>query len=471
MIESEDGQIFYCHKCILISRLDYFNSMLTNEWIESSSYKHVPLKMSIPAKILNVIIHYLYTDEATALKDIEDISFIGEVLVCADQLLIMRLKDICELTLAEKVSLKNAVEILQFACMYNAEQIKTLACEYIMLNFAYFLEARLLESLPDDVIDIFSTFYRNSIHGMKSRKIHPSTLHKRIDAEKKEFALQVENELKEWRKRSRTISRSSESNGGKSNKTVLQTHQVSLNDVFIDEENPVTNVPTKTVGIPKPKISSQQVHDEKPGVNNFPSLQAASNVTPNKTPKTSSFKKLSQKERRKLQNKKEDERTPVAIGDDTKQINAKVQQPWGSTPTSPPKVKSFIDVLHEQEAVVIPTTKQIHKKLAFHSCSAANKKKLSTPWASLPPTTAATVQLKEEVVQSKQFTNIVQYQQDETKQQIKQSKKALTIIQLEERAMGEIYNYYKQQCSNGEDIIVRRTKATAELPFWDRVLK
>lgn len=72
-----------------------------------------------------------------------------------------------------------------------------------------------------------------------------------------------------------------------------------------------------------------QVHDdEKPGVNNFPSLQAASNVTPNKTPKTSSFKKLSQKERRKLQSQKEDERTPVAIGDETKQINAKVQQPW-----------------------------------------------------------------------------------------------------------------------------------------------
>jgi len=397
------------------------------------------------------------------------------------------LKDICELTLAEKVSLKNAVEMLQFACMYNAEQIKTLACEYIMLNFAYFLETRLLESLPDDVIDIFSTFYRNSIHGMKSRKINPSTLHKRIDAEKKEFALQVENELKEWRKRSRTISRSSESNDGKSNKTILQTHQVPLNDVFIDEEKPVTNVPTKTVGIPKPKISSQQVvlqvHDEKPGVNNFPSLQAVSNVTPNKTTKTSSFKKLSQKERRKLQNQKENERTPVAIGDDTKQKNAKVQQPWGSAPLSPPNVKSFIDVLHEQEAVVIPTTKQINKKLAFHSCSAANKKKLSlsdmkeqkqdksTPWASLPPTTAATVQLKEEVVQTKQFTNIVQYQQDETKQQIKQSKKALTIIQLEERAMGEIYNYYKQQCSNGEEIIVRRTKATAELPFWDRVLK
>jgi len=158
---------------------------------------------------------------------------------------------------------------------------------------------------------------------MKSRKINPSTLHKRIDAEKKEFALQVENELKEWRKRSRTISRSSESNDGKSNKTILQTHQVPLNDVFIDEEKPVTNVPTKTVGIPKPKISSQQVvlqvHDEKPGVNNFPSLQAVSNVTPNKTTKTSSFKKLSQKERRKLQNQKENERTPVAIGDDTKQ--------------------------------------------------------------------------------------------------------------------------------------------------------
>ena len=33
-IKSEDGEIFQCHKCILVARLEYFHSMLASGWME-----------------------------------------------------------------------------------------------------------------------------------------------------------------------------------------------------------------------------------------------------------------------------------------------------------------------------------------------------------------------------------------------------------------------------------------------------
>ena len=37
-IKSEDGEIFQCHKCVLVARLEYFHSMLANGWMEVNIY-------------------------------------------------------------------------------------------------------------------------------------------------------------------------------------------------------------------------------------------------------------------------------------------------------------------------------------------------------------------------------------------------------------------------------------------------
>ena len=33
-IQSEDGEMFHCHKCVLVARLEYFHSMLASGWME-----------------------------------------------------------------------------------------------------------------------------------------------------------------------------------------------------------------------------------------------------------------------------------------------------------------------------------------------------------------------------------------------------------------------------------------------------
>lgn len=92
--------------------------------------------------MLEVVINYLYQDESPVIQQSEDMEFVCNVLVVADQLFIERLKEICEVTLANLLTLKNVAEIMQFAATYNANQLKACCMQYICLNLPAVLESR-----------------------------------------------------------------------------------------------------------------------------------------------------------------------------------------------------------------------------------------------------------------------------------------------------------------------------------------
>ncbi|XP_023389211.1 inhibitor of Bruton tyrosine kinase isoform X2 [Pteropus vampyrus] len=170
-MKSVDGKEFPCHKCVLCARLEYFHSMLSSSWIEASS--RAALELQIHSDILKVILDYLYTDEAVVIKESQNVDFVCSVLVVADQLLITRLKEICEVALTEKLTLKNAAMLLEFAAMYNAEQLKLSCLQFIGLNMAALLEARSLDVLSVGVLKDLSVFYRKMIPAMDRRVITP----------------------------------------------------------------------------------------------------------------------------------------------------------------------------------------------------------------------------------------------------------------------------------------------------------
>ncbi|KAM9383444.1 inhibitor of Bruton tyrosine kinase isoform 2-T2 [Phaethornis superciliosus] len=170
-LKSLDGKEFPCHKCVLCARLDYFHSMLSSSWMEASCCS--ALEMPIHSDILQIIVDYLYTDEALAIKDSQNVEFICNVLVVADQLLISRLKEICEVAIAEKLTLKNAAELLEFSAMYSAEQLKLSCLQFIGLNMGALLEARTLDVLSDEVVKDLSVYYRKMIPAMVRRVITP----------------------------------------------------------------------------------------------------------------------------------------------------------------------------------------------------------------------------------------------------------------------------------------------------------
>uniref|UniRef100_A0A671R2Y9 Inhibitor of Bruton tyrosine kinase-like n=1 Tax=Sinocyclocheilus anshuiensis TaxID=1608454 RepID=A0A671R2Y9_9TELE len=145
-LRSEDGKEFPCHKCVLCARLEYFNSMLGSPWIEATSC--TALDMPTTSEVLQAILEYIYTDESPTVRESVNVEFVCNVLVVADQLLITRLKEICEVAITENLTLKNAAELLEFATVFNADQLKLSCLQFIALNMTALLECEIhLESL------------------------------------------------------------------------------------------------------------------------------------------------------------------------------------------------------------------------------------------------------------------------------------------------------------------------------------
>uniref|UniRef100_A0A3B5MT57 Inhibitor of Bruton agammaglobulinemia tyrosine kinase n=1 Tax=Xiphophorus couchianus TaxID=32473 RepID=A0A3B5MT57_9TELE len=170
-LKSDDGKEFPCHKSVLCARLEYFNSMLGNPWIEATSCS--ALEMPTSSEILQVILEYIYTDESPTIKDSPNVEFVCNVLVVADQLLITRLKEMCEVIITENLTLKNVAVLLEFATMYNAEQLKLSCLQFIVLNIGALLESKALDILSEEVLIELSAAYRRAIPAMQRRVITP----------------------------------------------------------------------------------------------------------------------------------------------------------------------------------------------------------------------------------------------------------------------------------------------------------
>uniref|UniRef100_A0A671WFY1 Inhibitor of Bruton tyrosine kinase n=1 Tax=Sparus aurata TaxID=8175 RepID=A0A671WFY1_SPAAU len=170
-LKSEDGKEFPCHKCVLCARLEYFNSMLGNPWIEATSCTALELPTS--SEILQVILEYIYTDESPTIKESLNVEFVCNVLVVADQLLITRLKEMCEVVITENLTLKNAAELLEFAAMYNAEQLKLSCLQFIVLNMALEMLQSADELLAMTVWIFQLLYFSFQIPAMQKRVITP----------------------------------------------------------------------------------------------------------------------------------------------------------------------------------------------------------------------------------------------------------------------------------------------------------
>eukprot|EP00092_Neocalanus_flemingeri_P007797 GFUD01008418.1.p1 GENE.GFUD01008418.1~~GFUD01008418.1.p1 ORF type:complete len:1264 (-),score=415.99 GFUD01008418.1:202-3993(-) len=160
----------YAHKCILTSRSEYFFSMFSSGWSESCSTLSLPL----PANTVQTVVDYLYRDESSQVVKSEDIEFICNILVVADQFLLSRLKQICECQLTKLLTLKNVSEVLQFSFNYSAGQLQNSAMQFICLNLPALLENRTLEILDEEVFSSLDKFYRRSNPTFDRRRITPA---------------------------------------------------------------------------------------------------------------------------------------------------------------------------------------------------------------------------------------------------------------------------------------------------------
>ncbi|XP_078617531.1 inhibitor of Bruton tyrosine kinase-like [Branchiostoma floridae x Branchiostoma japonicum] len=170
-IRCVDGEEVPCHKCVLVAQLEYFHSMLGSGWLETSA--DTPLELPIPSDVLSHVLEFLYTDDCRPVRESQNMELLCNVLTTADRLLITRLKEMCEVSLVNLITLRNVAELLEFASVFNSQQLKAACTQFICLNMAPLLEARCLEVLSEDVLDELGAAYRESIPAMCRRVITP----------------------------------------------------------------------------------------------------------------------------------------------------------------------------------------------------------------------------------------------------------------------------------------------------------
>ncbi|XP_050550953.1 inhibitor of Bruton tyrosine kinase [Spodoptera frugiperda] len=170
-VVSKDGAAVPAHKCVLAARLDYFQGMFMHSWTESKMLSKVTLPINYG--ILLPVINFLYTDSCPEIESSDSIDFICNLLIVADQLFITRLREMCEIALANLINLKNCAELCQFGHTYNATQLKQCCMEFIALNLNSVLENRALDLLEETLLDDITQYYCKFNPIMSSRVITP----------------------------------------------------------------------------------------------------------------------------------------------------------------------------------------------------------------------------------------------------------------------------------------------------------
>lgn len=132
-------------------------------------------KVTLPINhgILLPIINFLYTDYCPEVETSDSIDFICSMLIVADQLFIGRLREMCEVALANLITLKNCTELCQFAHTYNALQLKQCCMKYISLNLCSILESKSLDPLEHSLLEDITKYYCKFNPIMSSRIITP----------------------------------------------------------------------------------------------------------------------------------------------------------------------------------------------------------------------------------------------------------------------------------------------------------
>lgn len=141
-------------------------------WLESTKSS---ITLPFDVDLMQIFVDYLYSDELNMESVVEralsstssaksrsekEIELAMNVYVLSDQLLVERLKNLCEFKLVYLVNLKNVVELLQFAELYSASQLKQYCMEFCTRNLLTLIDSRLLETLTEELLTDLSQFYR-----------------------------------------------------------------------------------------------------------------------------------------------------------------------------------------------------------------------------------------------------------------------------------------------------------------------
>lgn len=159
-LKCADNRELRAHKCILIARMEYFQLMFRNKWAETQTVNMT----TVPIEFMEPIIDFLYTNDVTTATQGRDYSdnFLYNMIVICDQYFVTDLRSIFELLVIDRISIKKCTEMLEFACSYNCQLLRSVCLDFIVQNAARMLEHRTLnlDTVNDDLLTLISQHYR-----------------------------------------------------------------------------------------------------------------------------------------------------------------------------------------------------------------------------------------------------------------------------------------------------------------------
>ena len=151
VIKLKDNQKFYCHSYILRARSSFFAVILSQRWIEQRNVDYGKIVIHLPQitfDVFEIIIAHIYGDRKDDIFDEVNtefslkqfLKFVMDVLKAADELSLLKLKEICESVMISFVNVKNAGWILDEAIQYSALQLEERLLYFICHNLDCILE-------------------------------------------------------------------------------------------------------------------------------------------------------------------------------------------------------------------------------------------------------------------------------------------------------------------------------------------
>lgn len=158
-IRCADNKEIKAHRCVLSTRLEYFNLMFNSSWSEST--KEVINLTTIPLEYMEPIINFLYHNDTNVIrKEQHTDTFLYHLMEICDQFFVTRLKNIIEIIMIEKMNARKCADMFEFAIMFNCTLLEMAALDFICQNMGRLLENRCLDHLHIESLKKISTHYR-----------------------------------------------------------------------------------------------------------------------------------------------------------------------------------------------------------------------------------------------------------------------------------------------------------------------
>lgn len=147
------------HRCVLSTRLEYFNLMFNSTWSEAT--KEVIDLSTVAYEYMEPIINFLYHNDANVIRKQQYTdSFLYHLMEICDQFFVTRLKNIIEIMMIEKMTAKKCADMYEFATIFNCSLLEAACLDYICQNMGRLIENRCLEHLQIDEMEKISAHYQ-----------------------------------------------------------------------------------------------------------------------------------------------------------------------------------------------------------------------------------------------------------------------------------------------------------------------